>query len=83
MQLILILPLVPSHFVSEISRAKSRDHRHSTELPLSSSLLIPSYLLLPSTLGPSLSLAPFKRVTRKLKRCQVLFFFIWSEWSKD
>lgn len=72
MQLILILLLVPSHFVLEIGR--QRAVITYTELPLSSPLLISPYLLLPFALSPSLFLALSKCVTWKFKRCQVTFF---------
>jgi len=62
MQLILVPPLVPSHFVSEICRAIA-----STA---ASSLVITASLLFLSPLSLSLFLALSKYAPREMKRCQ-------------
>lgn len=77
MQLILILPLVPSHFVLEIGRAgQRRDHRHRAPALFFTSNPI-SIFSLQSTPGSHfLTPSTFQRCSRrKLKRRRVLFFF--------
>lgn len=92
MQLILILPLVPSHFVLEISRAgQSRDHRHRASSPFFTSNPI-SIFFTPVHSWPISPPPPppfhLRRTRRKLKRWRALmflFFFpsFWSESSQD
>lgn len=78
MQLILILPLVPSHFVLEISRAgQSRDHRHRASSPFFTSNPI-SIFFYSSPLLAHIFFSPrstFQRRTRReLKRWRALMF---------
>lgn len=90
MQLILILPLVPSHFVLEISRAgQSRDHRHRASSPFFTSNPISIFFLLQSTPGPYFFFPPFhlsktyQAEAQEVAGTYVLFPSFWSESSQD
>lgn len=91
MQLILILPLVPSHFVLEISRAgQSRVHRHRASSPFFTSNPISIFFFYSSPLLAHFFplIPPFKDVPGGSSGggghlCCFFFPSFWSESSQD